>query len=288
MRKINMSMIFWIGLLCSISLTVVCNTIFSFDRELSLIIGFIGIVFAGVLEVLNSLERLYEYRARELSFRKEAYRKVSELHMSLKNLYLQITEDSRNQIVKDLLVGKTEEFQEEIEKIRHGRINLIDYEVPMTAKKLAYEVQSTLCATCIWGENPMGDDENDYLYILDRAIEDKSVLIKRIFIITREELNLPEFKTRFKNEREKGITVRYLFKDQWSNYGLEKYPIDYAIWDKHYIWKYDNEVVRSKTAKLLWGDLLVKRYQDIYDTIWGKSYFFLPKNVESSDKSLHI
>ena len=171
-----------------------------------------------------------------------------------------------------VMQGKLDLFLSEIDTAYNGYIQLNGWiEIDDVINQLAREVKASLSATCLWSMNPIKEaNEDEYLNLLGKAMEERNVSIRRIYIIARNELSNPLFRERFNEDRKRGTKVRYLLEDQWSKNGSVPDPVDFGIWDKKVLWCYQGKEI----AKMFFSPgrtSYIERYGKVFEKIWTKS-----------------
>lgn len=255
------------GILLSIIIGIL-SCLFVPSKEVNLLITMMGILVTFVYDMYSVLQTVsqkidsYEEYIRASSI----LNSVANLKTSKKN------SDSQKKILVDVISERLDRFGGEIRKMIHGQLTLDGWiNIDERTLILARCVKKTLWATCLWSDNPIKEaQEQEYLKLLNSAVKDRGVVIKRLFLITQSQLSDIDFKNRYKQDRKQGIKVKYLLVEDWSADGTEPDPFDFGIWDGEILWRYRGR----ECAELYFAPQQYRQIgkcEKIFNKIWSKA-----------------
>jgi len=256
--------IFWIGTGVSLLAAVFLPLVIKLDSVMTVISVLGSWTFFTVLSLYTG-QRLLET---ELAERHEDLLAAINATDTLKVALNDIREKAPHslQVIAETRVDLLRKW---LKKAQSGEWEIGDDGRLAIPLKLAQEVKRTLDTTAFFEHDPTTSDYHD---LLAKAIRERSVTVRRLFLIKPGTDQEKTFEARVRKDLNARVEVRYRLIDCWIGSAIALTPRDFGIWDKELVWIYSSNPEERREDMhplLLHGE--VDLFQDIFELNWGQA-----------------
>ena len=165
----------------------------------------------------------------------------------------------------------------EFDELAEGRINTIDKTLLTNYPiKMAAGLTISLDATVMWKEDTLDEKSlraEPYLNEIRSAVKDRGVRVRRIFLIPENAIDNDErLINRMKNDKDDGVSVRYLVDSKWESSRFSNDPEDIGIFDRKRLFVYGHlSKSGERPADIYFTQSRITIYQTTFDANWNRA-----------------
>jgi hypothetical protein len=220
-------------------------------------------------EVLNSIFEDFYKDFEIFCSKNETFMEKDALYSSLVSSF-----NLADNIFSDVVRKQYKIFSSRVKDAANGKLILDPGDVLEIPILLAQQLATSLDATSWWGVNdPLEDTQKmEYLQEIESKVATASPCnVRRLFILRKGDDSMQEFQSRFQNDKNKGIKVRYIFEEDWVVNFKVKHPVDFGIWDRKRLWMFEKNLSTNKYESHFVIDADTLGYfQEAFNLNWSK------------------